>query len=266
MTIQDSESSRNGGAEDAGRLDPGSPVPLYRQLLADLERRISAGQFDRDNQIPSEACIERTYGVSRITVRRALQELEHRGLIERHQGRATRLATPEAQASPALEAEIAGIISLGFRTEAQVLDVGIVPAPEEVAARLALRPGEPVHRSLRLRRLEGEPLCRSLAYLPARFAPALSEPALEREPLLLLLVRSGLVIGRVEQSIGATAACGTLARCLDTAEGSPLLLVERLFRDDRDRPVELVQLHFRADRYRYHLTLTAEQGRTGGGD
>ncbi len=242
------------------RLESPSPVPLYRQLFADLRRRIRAGDFDRAGVLPSEARIEKDYAVSRITVRRALLELDQEGLIERRQGRATRIR-PHRLHRPAeagLDAELANMLSFGFKTDSEVLEAREVKAPADVAERLGLAPGTPVHRSRRLRRVSGLPLCHSLAYLPLDLAGSVSRADLEREPLLLLLVRNGLVIGRVDQSIGAVAAEPEMARLLGTAAGEPLLLIERLFRDNRERPVEQVVLHFRADRYRYGMTFRAD--------
>lgn len=257
----------DGAAAHAPRpLDGGAKLPLYRQLLGDLRRRILAGAFDHDRQLPSEAQIEASYGVSRITVRRALQELAQEGLIERHQGRATRLAPHHLQrpAEAALEGGLDEILALGFQAEAEVLESGEAPATAEVAGRLAVTPGAPVHRSLCLRRLDGRPLCRLLSYLPLELARRVPTAALDGEPLLLL-VRDGLVLGRVEQSLAAVAATAELATSLELSEGAPLLLIERLFRDERDRPVQLVQSHFRADRYRYGMSFrTAREGEPAG--
>ncbi|SMF14048.1 transcriptional regulator, GntR family [Tistlia consotensis] len=257
MTNQARASSAPTDGGPSSPLDGSAAIPLYRQLLADLRRRIFAGEFDRASQLPSEAGIERAYGVSRITVRRALQELEQQGLIQRRQGRPTRL-TPRRLHGPAeaeLDAELVNILSVGFRTETRVIDMAIVPASAEIAARLDVRPAAPVHRVVRLRRMGGAPLCRSLAYLPVGVMESLSRATLESEPLLLVLVRSGLVIDRVEQSIAAVTATPELAGPLEVEEHAPLLLIERLFRDDRGRPVQLVYLHFRADRYRYGMTF-----------
>lgn len=251
--------AETGGAAGLGAqaLDPAGGVPLYRQLLADLRRRILAGAFDGDGRLPSEAQIERSYRVSRITVRRALQELAQEGLIERRQGRPTRVARHRLQrpTEAGLEGELANMLSMGFQTESEVLEIGEMPAPPEVAARLDLPAAAPVHRLLRLRRMAGRPFCRSLAFLPLELAERVSRAALESEPLLLLLVRDGLILGRVEQTIAAVAATAELAAPLQVPEGAPLLLIERLFRDERGRPVELVYIHFRADRYRYGMSF-----------
>ena len=244
-------------AEDGDRLDAAAAAPLYQQLFASLKRRILAGEFDPDGLLPSEARIERAYGVSRITVRRALQELEQQGLVLRRQGRPTRVlaSRPPEPGAADLETELADMLTVNFKSDAELLDFKAIPAPYDVAKKLELSAGAPVLCSLRLRRMAGRPFSRSLAYVPQAFAEGLTREELEAMPLLLLLLRDGLAIDGLEQSIGAVAADRALAELLEVPEGAPLLHVERLFRDKRQRAVELVSSHFRADLYRYRSSF-----------
>ena len=128
--------------------------------------------------------------------------------------------------------------------------------PEAVARHLALDPGTPVQKAVRLRSSAAGPLSHITTYVPQALARGFGRRELGRRPLLLLLEAAGVEIGRAHQQISARLADARVARCLDVEVGSALLAVNRLVYDTQDRPVQWLQGLYRPDRYQYDMRLS----------
>jgi GntR family transcriptional regulator len=248
----------HGPAPGAGGADAPSG-PLYRQVYVALRDDILAGAFDGTGALPSEHALEARFGVSRITVRRALDELAARGLITRRQGRPT-LVNPRPGQRPLVapvERELLNTFAIGLETEVQLLGCDVIGAERHVAEALGIEPGAPVLWVVRLRRSEGRPFCQTTAFVPAPLAHAIPREALATTPLLVLLERAGVSVSRARQAIAAVPARAPAAGFLEVAEGTPLLEMERVVHDQDDRPVQYIVALFRADMYRYRVELAA---------
>lgn len=248
-------------------IDRSGAAPLYHQIYTALRAEIFDGRY-HDSHLPSEQELETRFAVSRITVRRALTELERRGLISRGQGRPTRVATM-ARRHPApanLSDDLANLLVMGLETDVTVLDCETIPAPQALATLLGVAAETPILRAERLRRDRGEPVCHITLHLPPWVAPHVSRRALAHRPVLDLLTEAGFVLHHGTQAISALAADQRMAMLLDVAEGAPLLRLERLVRDAEDRVIEHLIITFRADRFTYTMALVATPGRQDGGD
>ncbi len=204
-------------------------VPLHRQLFLVLHDEIDRGVMAPGEALPTEQTLGDQFGVSRITVRRALADLAEQGYIERRQGVGSfvRRHGP-ADVSSTGRSYMQGLRQTQFETEVEVVELGVRPPPRVIAD--ALETSGELLQVLRVRRQRrtGEPLIVSDAWLPTDLADALAESALRRAPLYQLLSEAGVVVDRVRHEITAEIAGPRNARLLDTAIGAALLRVNRL--------------------------------------
>lgn len=248
-----------------GRAGPHSRFrsPLYHQIYLILRQRILDGDFGTDGRVPGEQDLTRLYGVSRITAKRALNELAAAGLVVRERGRGTRVA-PDPQSVRVLTSNSGGIdplIAMGGETDAKVLEFGYVPADSDTAASLGLAAGAMVQRVVRVRSAGGEPFSHLIAFVPEDIGRHFGPQDLETTPLLMLLERAGVVPSGAEQTVSATLADAVIAGRLGVEVGAPLLRVRRVVVDRTDRPIELLIALYRPDRYRMTMTLSRDRER-----
>lgn len=258
------ESLRGGvAAPEAGADDAPTFAPLYRQIRALLLRGLQSGEWKPGEAIPSETDLAARYRVSQGTVRKAIDELAAEHLLVRRQGRGTyvashrevrtqfrflRLRPDEAafgasDAAPAQESgEARGESGPGLVMSSRVLECRRLRAPGEVARALALRPGEAVVLIRRLLETETQPVVLDEIWLPGARFRGLTVERLDawHGPLYALFeTEFGIrMIGAAER-LKAVAADRAHARALRVAEGSPLLLVERVTWTFDEQPVEL---------------------------
>ena len=239
-----------------GRLDPSSRVPLYHQLFVILRNRIYAGKV-AGGAIPGEQDLCTQFGISRITAKRALNELARAGLVIRERGRGTRVVDrpPPPTVSASIEGWLENISLMGIATEARVLEFTYVPADADVAAALAVQPGTPVQRAVRVRLQEGEPLSYLVTHVPEDIGQQYDRADLSSRPLLHLLERAGVAVSSASQTISATIAEPAVAEALAIHAGSPLIDVRRIVRDEAGRPVEFIRALYRPDLYRLEMSM-----------
>lgn len=221
----------------------------YREIAADLRRRIAAGEFD-DRLLPSEATLSGAYGASRVTVRKALDALKDEGLVASRQGMGWsvdpalvrqalgRLTTVEAQ-----------LAASGREAERRVLGFAFRKAPPAVAE--ALGPGT-VLEVRRINLADGEPFARVTVWCPERYASSLSRDDVEAASFHDLLP---VALAGARQSIGAAAAGEADAELLGVPAGSPLLRCWRVTWAAGGEPVLLSESVFPAGRTEFVVDL-----------
>jgi len=238
--------------------DPGLRTPLYHQVYLVLRSKIADGAYPRGSRMPPEHELCRMFGVSRITVRRALDELAAAGLIRRRHGSGTLVEggprSVEPQRAP-IEGMLENLIAMGLRTEVELLEFEWVPAAPDVAAALEVGAGEPVQQAVRVRSSDEGPFSHLTTWLPERVGRGIDPNDLASQPLLVLLERAGVRVDGAEQTIGATLADTAVAPRLDVEVGWPLLSIVRTVRDAAGRPVEHLRALYRPDRYQYRMAL-----------
>ena len=240
----------------------GLKAPLYHQIYLILRQKILEGVYADGDLLPGEQELAREFAVSRITARRALDELAAEGLAERRQGRGT-FARPPAPMPPvrgSFEGLLENLIMMGLKTRARILEFDYVPASPEVARRLSCEPGVPVQRAVRVRSVEGRPLSYLTTYVPAAIGVTYGREELEEQPLLALLERAGVAVDGAEQSISAVLADAHVAPHLETEVGAPLLSLERIVRDASGRAVEWLVALYRPDVYQFRMELSLNRG------
>ncbi len=238
------------------------PTPLYHQIYVLLREQIVSGTYAPRAALPTEHELMRRFHVSRITVKRALDELAAEGLVERSRGRGTRVveALRPAPVSGNISGLLENLLMVGLKTRVQIVDFGYVPASAEVARALAVKEGTEVQRAIRVRSRAGVPLSFTTSYVPAEIGRTYGRKDLAREPLLALLERTGVLIGSADQTISAILADTLVAPRLKVRVGSPLLSVTRTVADQNGRPVEYINILYRPDRYQYRMKLARIQG------
>jgi len=236
-------------------IDRGSPVPLYYQLSQQLEAAIASGQLKPGDRIDTELEIAEKHGLSRPTVRQAIQELVSKGLLIRRRGVGTQVVHSQVRRQLGLTSLYDDLAHGKRRPRTDVISRDIIPADPEVASALQIDPGAQV-LSLERVRFEGdEPLALMRNWLPADVIDA-SASDLEAAGLYELLRGAGIHMRIAHQRIGAKAASAHEARHLHVRKGSPLLTMERTAFDDGGRPVEYGMHAYRADSYTFETTLT----------
>jgi GntR family transcriptional regulator len=210
-------------------------VPLHRQLFLVLHDEIDRGVIAPGDPLPTEQTLCDQFGVSRITVRRALADLAEQGYIERRQG----VGSFVREHGPAEPTDVSDVLGAGrsymdglrqsqFETEVEVVELGARRPPRSIGEALGTS-GELLHIvRVRRQRRTGEPLIVSDAWLPNELADTLTESALLRSPLYELLSDAGVVMDRVQHEITAEIAGPRNAHLLDTAIGAALLRLNRL--------------------------------------
>lgn len=243
------------------------PLPKYHQVYLVLREQLQEGKFVHG--LPGELSLMGQFGVARVTVRRALQQLAQEGLIRREPGRGTRPVHTRGTASvnagvSEQQARLSGLlenlVTMGLRTTVRVLSVEKIMATEEVAHALALPPDAWVQKAQRVRSTKEGPLSHITTWVPHEIAKSFGRKELAQKPILVLLEESGVKVGRAQQSISARLADAHLAQHLDVAVGSALLAVKRLIYDEDDKPVQWLHGLYRPDRYEYQMQLSRVGG------
>jgi len=235
----------------------------YHQIYLVLREQLHEGRFSEG--FPGELALMQQFGVARVTVRRALEQLASEGLISREPGRGTRaLDVGVSQAAPRGQARqrvrltglLENLVSMGLRTSVNVLEVELVTASASVATALQLQPGDPVQKAIRVRSTREGPVSHITTYVPADIGRKFGRRELAKKPILVLLEESGVTVGPAHQTISARLADVMVAKHLDVAVGSALLAVRRLVYDDQDRPIQWLHGLYRPDRYEYEMQLS----------
>jgi GntR family transcriptional regulator len=251
---------------ESGPVFTGSGVPLHRQLFLVLHDEIDRGVLAPGDALPTEQTLCDQFGVSRITVRRALADLAEQGYIERKQGVGS-FVREHAPADPSVAggSYMDGLRQAQFETEVDVLELDAHRRPPRAVADALGTSGELLHIvRVRRQRRTGEPLMVSEAWLPPELADRLNESALRREPLYELLSNVGIVMGRMRHEITAEIAGPRHARLLDTAIGAALLRVNRLS-FVADRPHHYLSILLSPSRSRVLISQSAAESETGDG-
>ena len=240
-------------AQIAGQSPEGGKAQRVYLLLRD---EILRGDHAAGTALPGELRLAEAHGVSRVTIRRALDALAADGLIERRAGSGTTVARP-AMPRAAIAADFATLmpqlVRMGQETTARLLSFGYVAPPPGVAQ--ALRSAGRVQRAVRVRLVEGAPFSHLTTHVPEAIAQDFSETDLATVPLFRLLERSGVQVERAEQSISATLATPEVAEALDLAPGSALISLTRVVYDVAGHGVEHLAALYRPDRFRLEMVL-----------
>lgn len=236
----------------------GAPVPKYYHLKETILERIDAGVWKAGEAIPPEPELCREFGVSRITVRRAIGDLVHEGKLYTIQGKGTFIARPKLDERFVHHAFgfYEDMERQGQQLMTQVLQQEVIPASDMVATHLEISPGTPVHVLMRLRAVHDEKVLVSTTYIPEALCPGLVHDDLTAGSLYRWLQNQyGLTVARAERNLEAVAAQQREAKLLDIALHSPLLLLESVVYLPNGKPLEYSTTYHRGDRTRVSISF-----------
>jgi DNA-binding GntR family transcriptional regulator len=238
-------------------LDRTSPIPLYFQIAEQLKAAIEDGTLKPGDRLDNELDLTERLGVSRPTVRQAVQRLVEQGLVVRRRGLGTVVVAPRILRSVALSSLYDDLSAHHRHPATTVLSATQIEAGAELAAVLALPAGAPVLEVERLRLADGTPLALMHNYLPAGLLNGRPADELEKTGLYELLRGQGVQLHAGEQVIGARRATATEARLLQAARTATVLTMTRTTFDRDGKPVEHGSHAYLADRYSFTMTLVA---------
>jgi GntR family transcriptional regulator len=242
------------------KLKFSGPVPLYVQIANILRQRISRGDWQPGDALPSEAELAASFGVTRLTLRQATATLVSEGLLLRRRGKRTEITASSRQGgvqarrlTGSLHADYRG---LGETTRFKVIDRVFERASPEVSSKLKVTAGQEVFHIERVLHDRTDPLACLQTWLPADIGRLVLHDNLEDSTLLSVLREAHRIrASNSEQIIVATIADVHLAERLDISVGAPVLRVKALYATTSGRPINYTFLDYRADRFEYTVTL-----------
>ncbi|MFT4048013.1 MAG: GntR family transcriptional regulator [Solimonas sp.] len=246
----------------ASAARPSSPGSLYRQIRESLRGDILRGVYRPHERMPSESELIARFGVSRITVRQALGELEKEGVIFRIAGKGSYVAQPKPfQELGRLQGFAESMAMRGHRTWNRLVSLEHGVADAQVAQRLALSPAAPVTEIRRVRHLDGRPVSLDVTFVPRHVGERLEREDLATRDIFLILENDyALPLGHADLAIDAVLADSEIAAQLGLPAGAPLLRIERLTCTRDGRPLDYEWLYCRADNFQYRLRVHRDPG------
>jgi GntR family transcriptional regulator len=238
-------------------IDKALPTPAYLQLKVQLERAIASGRLSAGTALPSERDLADDLGLSRMTVRRAFEELVDGGLVEQRQGSGTYVRPQRLeQTIDRVLGFTDEVLALGLKAGSVLLDAQPSPADDDTAKALLLGAEAMVLRIARLRTADDEPLAIQTSHLIPDLL-GLSIDDLKRRGSLYgaLAAHYGVAPQRARQTVSARLATREERALLHIDDRTPVLALERITFDGDDRPFEFVRSAYRGDRYRLALDL-----------
>ncbi|MBN8605550.1 MAG: GntR family transcriptional regulator [Caulobacterales bacterium] len=241
----------------------GGLMPLYHQLETDLVERIKAGEFDTGDTLPTEEQICAQYGVSRITVRRALDAMIASGLIVRRRGVGTFVADrPSGVRSVRMSGSLDEFLANAGALNQQVLSLERAKASAKVAAALAIAKGEEVVRLELISSLSSGPVLYLEIFFPLSIGGGLQlgdiTPGM---PIVRIIERKQkLKVVRATQHIEPDIACETVAHHLGVEVDTPILHITRIYYAADGAPVEVALVRHHPERYQYVVEFSARPG------
>ena len=242
------------------KLDETLNAPLYAQVEATLKEMIEGVVYSPGEQIPSERELSETLGVSRMTVRRAVESLIHHGLLERRSTQGTYVKAPQVMRRVGKEFA-QGLTQMlrmtGATPGSQLLLFDIIPAPLKIAEKLQIRLGESVAVLRRLRLANGAPFCIETSYIPQVLVPGLcaEDFALENTSLYAILRdRYRLEVAKNDETLKMSFATDGEAAYLGIKPKSPVLLLRSVVMDADGKPIEYLTSVNHPERVIFHST------------
>ncbi len=236
-------------------LDEMSPTPLYLQLQRLIQNQVRAGKLRAGEALPSERDLAHQFGISRVTVRKAIAGLVDKGILVQHWGSGTFIAPTMHvdQALSRLSSFTDDMMIRGLTPGARLIERSCGPAAPKESMALGLSPGEKVSRLKRLRLAGDVPMAIEHATVPARFLP---DPDLVRHSLYAALAERGCAPRRALQRLHAVLLDGEQATLLDVPPASAALYIERRSFLEDGTAVEFTASYYRGDAYDFVAELS----------
>ncbi|NNN08236.1 MAG: GntR family transcriptional regulator [Acidimicrobiaceae bacterium] len=242
--------------KDPISLDRDSPIPLYFQIAQQIEAAIEGGDLKPGETISSEFELAELLGVSRPTIRQAIQQLFLKGYVVRRRGIGTVVIHRRIHRSASTSSFFDALVASGRTPRTEVLSLTVEPAPNDVARALLLSNGTLVLSVTRIRYADDEPIALMMNHIPTDIFDSVPTKAqLEGESLYSLIRRHGIELDYANQEIAARVATPKESNALKSTRGATLLTMSRTAYDTTGRAIELGRHVYLADRYSFEMTL-----------
>ncbi|KRM95943.1 GntR family transcriptional regulator [Liquorilactobacillus aquaticus DSM 21051] len=227
--------------------------PIYIQIHNDIKRSIESGKWQIGDRIPSERELAVNFGVSRMTLRQAVQTLVEEGILERHVGSGTYVARQKVQE------KMSGVTSFTELTKAQ----GKIPSSKTISYHIAtpslsemeklqLNEKEPVLRMERIRYADETPICFEVATVPQALVKKYNKEQVTSS-LYRVLEENGYAIGHAEQTVSAMLASEKIADYLEVRRGDAILRLRQITNLSNGQPFEYVRTQYVGERFEFYL-------------
>lgn len=238
-----------------GRLP--APGTLYGRIRDELRASIVAGTYPPHARLPSESELIRHYGVSRITVRQALGELEKEGVLFRVAGKGMFVSKPKpVQSLARLQGFAEAMAQQGHEIYNHLVGFEFLAANAEVARRLGIEAGATVAELRRVRFLNREAVSLDVTYVGESIGRRLAREDLATRDIFLILENDyGIALGFADLAIEAVLADAGIAELLQVKTGAPVLRVERLTHTAAGAPLDFEYLYCRSDNFQFRLRI-----------
>lgn len=244
------------------------PVPLYYQMFTILRDYVLSGELPFNAKLPTELELTRSFGVSRMTAKRALDGLAEAGLVKRWRGRGTIVvhqAASRQKKSKHLRAPLTGLLEsleiLAEATDVNLLQFVRTTPPQRVAALFEMEADASLVHAVRVRSLNKVPFGYYTSWTHTEH-PQFNEANLAGMSRLVLFKRCRIDVARVEQTLSAASADAVVAGYLKVKPGTALLTLERQSFDADGQLVDLLNIQYRPDQFRYQMSLDVANGKS----
>lgn len=231
-------------------------IPKHHRVYLVLRQEIEDGAYSGDELMQGDVALAERFGVSRITIRKAMDRLASEGMIERQRGRGTFARKHDGQPSPvtaSLSGNIENLLALGLQTDVDLVEFTYAVAPPHICAVMGLPAGTVMQRAVRVRSLDGLPFSHLTTWLPEEIGRSFGAEEMRQTALLRLIERAGHPIALARQSITAKLATPEVAHLLRIEVGEALLAVRRIVYDQADQAVEHISGLYRPDTYEHEM-------------
>ncbi|MBU2980020.1 GntR family transcriptional regulator [Alteromonas sp. C1M14] len=234
------------------------PTPLYHQLYSLLKQQIIDGTITYGSHLPTEQELGEAFGLSRITVKRAMDELSAENLVERRRGRGTTVTykyKPKPVKAP-LVGMLENIETMSRHTRTKKLDIAQAIPPADIRGELKLSSTDTACKLIRVRLTEDEkiPFAYYLSWTLTS-VDTFSDPALKDHTRIELLRQQGINLSRIDQLISAEPANAEVAKELKLREGSPILVLARRSYDEKGNLVDILFCKYNPAIFQYQMTM-----------
>ncbi|MDY5482655.1 MAG: phosphonate metabolism transcriptional regulator PhnF [Clostridium sp.] len=241
-------------------MNPNSIIPLYAQIVDRLKRDIENGVFNATGRIPTEAELAAQYQVSRITVRRAVDDLVSQGLVEKKQGKGTFICRQKfAKDIKNLQSFSEMCRHMNMIPGGQMLENKLIPADEKIRKQLNLEEGAYVIYISRLRTADGEPVAIEKNYFPVKYSFLLEKRFDDNSLFECLQAEAKVRVAASEKRIELCRATAAEAKLMKISKGTPLLYIKSVtYTNDREPLYAGVQL-FNGETCSFYVCESVDQ-------
>ncbi|SCP98401.1 GntR family transcriptional regulator [Anaerobium acetethylicum] len=247
-------------AAKPSELKRANSTPLYVQLKNIIREKISTGEWEPNDVIPSENELSQIYGISRMTARSVITQLVTEGLLYRVPGKGTFVSEPKIEMSSLSYSGIRNQLeNKGYKVETKLLDVTKVKCDDFLAKKLGITPGAEVFKINRVRSANGTPISYHKSFVPAELCRDLDQYDLANEQLCKILSdQCSLTPGKVTETLESYLADGPKAEILGVKPKFPLILLQDLISTSSGVIFEYTRVYFRGDKITLKIELNTQ--------